>query len=477
MFRGSILREDEKVRIHDESLHLLAEVGVKITSDAPLKMLEAHGAPVDWDRKVARIPTELVEQSLDTAPRSFTLGARNPKYDFAMPSAYSGYTLDGTGAFAIDWQTGKKRYATRQDIENGTRVFQQMDLGTVAWPPTCASDAPAPSRVLHEFLTTLRSGSKHVMHELHHPAQVPYLLEALQAILGDAEAVKARKICSVTYCTIAPLVHDGAMCDAYVELGKYNVPILVLPMPACGTTGPASLFTNICMANAEALSSLVIFQLANPGSPVIFGGGSGSVDFRNGRFLSGTPEMVLQTGALGEMGRFYHLPTAAAGCVSDANEPGAEAVLEKVLTTLPLVLAGADLIDGLGEIEASQTLVLEQIVVDNEIAHLCQRMREGVNVERNFLADVAVVGPGGHFLGEENTLHAARSNEFYLPKLIGRHTYEKWLDLGKPNMYSKARQVVSGILEEPACDPLSENISKQLDEILAAADRELAHSD
>jgi trimethylamine--corrinoid protein Co-methyltransferase len=477
LFQGAILSPEEKNRIHQESLRLLAQVGVKITSDAPLKLLQAHGAPVDQDRKIAKIPAALVEHALASTPRILTLGARNPKYDFAMPAAFSGYTLDGTGTFAIDWRTGEKRYATRQDIENGVRVFQQMDLGTVVWPPTCASDAPAPSRALHEFLTALRAGSKHVMHELHHPAQVPYLINALQAILGSARAIKERKICSLCYCTIAPLVHEGAMCDAYIELGKSAVPILVLPMPACGTTGPASLFSNICLANAEALSAVVIFQLANPGSPLIFGGGSGSVDFKSGRFLSGTPEMVLQTGALGEMGRFYQLPNAAVGCVSDANEPGVDAVAEKMLTTLPLVLAGLDLIEGFGEIETSQTLVLEQIVVDNEIAHLCQRIREGINFERDYCADIAAVSPGGHFLGEENTRRAARSTEFYMPKLIGRHTYEKWLDLGKPNMCAKAREIVKGILEGPMVDPLPDDVSQQLDSILAAADRELAGKD
>jgi trimethylamine:corrinoid methyltransferase-like protein len=38
------------------------------------------------------------------------------------------------------------------------------------------------------------------------------------------------------------------------------------------------------------------------------------------------------------------------------------------LTTLPLSLAGADVIQGIGLLESSMTLSLEQILIDAEIA-------------------------------------------------------------------------------------------------------------
>jgi trimethylamine--corrinoid protein Co-methyltransferase len=176
------------------------------------------------------------------------------------------------------------------------------------------------------------------------------------------------------------------------------------------------------------------------------------------------------------MGRFYGLPSTAAGCTSDARQPGPEAVLEKVITTLPPVSAGADIVIGLGLIEGDQTLVLEQILVDNEIAHLCERLYEGVESGpgADLFDDIARVGPGGDFLTRRSTRSAARSGEFYAPGLIGRHTYEAWADLGRPSIYSNARERVRQILGGPPVDPLPEGTIGELDEILAAADRELA---
>ncbi len=252
---------------------------------------------------------------------------------------------------------------------------------------------------------------------------------------------------------------------------------MIMPMPVCGTTGPASLFCNICQANAEALSAIVIYQVAHPGRPLIYSNATGTMDFRNGAYLGGSPEMGLMAAALTQMGHFYDLPTSSAGCTSDAKQPGPEAVLEKMMTTLPPVCAGADIIVGFGEIESDQVLVLEQLIVDNELAHFCERMccrYSGPDGVKDLYQDILQVGPGGNFLKSRSTRLAARSDEFFYPGLTDRHTYENWLNLGKPTMYSKAREKVQEILSSPLVDPLPESISHQLDEILRAADKELA---
>lgn len=475
MFTAQVLNEAEKERIHFESLKILSEVGVKYYSKIALGILENAGARVDYDSQMAWIDSSMVIEALKTAPEKVTLGARNSSYDFAMPSTYTGYTLDGTASFAIDFEGGQRRYGTTKDIEYASRIFETVELGVVAWPSVIASDAPKHSRVLYEFLTTLKYTAKHVQHELHCPEEVPYLVEAMTAILGSIEAVKERKICSVCYCPVAPLTHEGPMSEACLELIKYAVPVLIYPMPACGSTGPASLFYNICLANAEALSTLVLLQAASPGSPQIFGSASGVMDFKTGSFLEGNAEMVIQTAAMGEMARHYNLPNTQAGCLTDARHPGVEAVMEKMLTTLPLVLTGADLINGIGEIETSQLLVLEQILIDEEIARRCHRLREGVNCreEKSLFDDILKVGPGGHFLAEESTYQLCRSSEFYQPALCDRTSLDQWQALGRPDLYIKAREQVRQILAAPVQNPLPAKVSAAFEDILKRASAEL----
>jgi trimethylamine--corrinoid protein Co-methyltransferase len=471
-----ILSEAEKERLHGQSLRLLEQVGVRFHSDKALHLLEENGARVDWDEKIAHIPGDLVDQALSTAPKSFVLGARNPTYNLTLPSPVSYYCTDGTAAFAIDFHSGERRYGTRKDNENGMRVFQEMDLGMMAWAPTTASDAPSTTRALHEFFTMIRYCSKHGQHELHSVEQVPYLVEGLCAIQGDEETLKSRLDYSLIYCPVAPLSHEQPMLDAYLELGQWNLPVMTMPMPVSGSTGPASLFSTLCLANAENLSSIVIFQLAHPGRPIVYNNATGVMDFFSGAYLGGVPEMGLMSAGLIEMGRFYGLPTGSAGCTADAKEPGPQAVLEKLITTLPPVLLGADIIAGTGEIESDQALVLEQLVVDNEIGHFCQRVVEGIdsNPEKDLFDDIVQVGPGGHFLKSKKTRQAARSGEFYMSRLLPRGATEAWIEAGRPDIYRRARQIVSEILESPVKDPLPGNVTGRIDEILERADRELA---
>lgn len=469
------LSEEEKHLIHQQSLRILSEVGVRVHGDKALPLLETNGAQVDNATCTARIPAEMVEQALSAAPRIFLLGARNPAFDYPLPSPVTRYAMDGTGAFMVDFNTGQRRYGEARDISDSLRIFQQTDMGVMAWPPVCASDAPAPARPLHEFFTMIKSTSKHGQHELHTVAQVPYLVEGLEAVAGSADALRTGNLYSLIYCPVAPLTHDGPMLDAYLDLGQAGIPVMVMPMPVNGTTGPASLFSNIALANAETLSSFVIFQLAHPGRPIVYSSATGSVDFRTGAYLAGTAEMGLQSSALVQMGRFYGFPSTSAGMTSDAKEPGAEAVIEKFVSTLPGVLAGSDIIVGFGEVESDQALYLEQILVDNEIAHFCERLHQGVDVstEKDLFEDIARIGPGGHFLASKSTRAAARSDEFYKAQYANHQSYETWIELGKPTMYSNAREKAKEILASPLVDPLPDSVIGKLDDILRRADAEL----
>lgn len=471
---SQFLSPEEQQIIHIDSLKILREVGALFHSDRALDILVQNGARVDRDSKIAKIPEEMVAQALKTAPASFVLGARVPEHDFALPSAYSGYVLDNGGIFTRDFRTGERRNANFQDHVDFLKVFDEMQLAKVVWGTT-VHEFPNNSSGVRTDLTSFMYSSLHIQDELGGPEEVPYIIEGLEAILGSADAVKERKIYSVVYCTLAPLVHEGHMCDAYLDLIQYHQPICLFPMPCAGSTGPPSLYSNIAQGNAEALSSLVLFQMAEPGCPIIFGDASGSTDFASGNFLEGSPEMVLQSAARGEMARFYGLPNEQAGCLTEAKEHGPQAILEKMLTTLPLAMAGADLIQGPGALETSNMMTLEQIVVDDEIACFCKRIRDGIDISaaKNYFEDIKEVGPNGHFLMQPSTLDACRSSEFMMPALCDRGTFEQWVDLGRPDMYDRAKERVEEILASPQKNPLPDAVIGKLEDIMQRADEEL----
>jgi trimethylamine:corrinoid methyltransferase-like protein len=128
-----------------------------------------------------------------------------------------------------------------------------------------------------------------------------------------------------------------------------------------------------------------------------------------------------------------------------------------------------------GAIETSGTLCLEQIVVDEEIAKLCKRLRDGIDTsdEKDFYDDIKAVGPGGHFLMQPNTVKACRSEEFLMPLLSNRSAYESWVKLGSPDIYQEAQQKVEEILATPQKHPLPDDVIGKLEAIIRRAEEEL----
>jgi trimethylamine--corrinoid protein Co-methyltransferase len=83
---AQILTEEEQHRIHNMSLRILAEVGIRFHGDRAPRILRENGVNINQEDKIAKIPSELVEQALKTAPKSFVLGARNPINNFPLPA-------------------------------------------------------------------------------------------------------------------------------------------------------------------------------------------------------------------------------------------------------------------------------------------------------------------------------------------------------------------------------------------------------
>ena len=142
-----------------------------------------------------------------------------------------------------------------------------------------------------------------------------------------------------------------------------------------------------------------------------------------------------------------------------------------MITTLPLVLGGVDLINGIGEIETSQLLVLEQIIVDEEIAHRCRRLAAGIDFSesKNLFDDLLKVGPSGHFLDLESTFRLCRDAEFYQAQLQEKHLLERIHDSCEADIYAIAREKVTEILSAPVQNSLPDKVTTELDDILKRA--------
>jgi len=468
----SFLSEDDMKAIHNASLEVLEKTGVKVMSDKVLDVLKRCGAKVDYGEKHAtihgnlveealkRAPGNLVEEALKRAPKTITYAARNPKYDFVLNKQEPHFCVEGMPPFVLDAETGKRRNSTTEDVASFSVVADYLDHVDLIWPAVVTTEVPGPMQCLTEFITAARHTAKHVEHEALNARDAQYQIEIASAIVGGREELKKRPIISAVACTISPLTYDGGISEGAMEYGEAGIPVVVMPMPMVGATGPATLAGAMVVNNAEFLGNLVILEFANPGAPVVYSAGVGTVDFKTGSEIV-SPEGSLMHLGLSQLTHYY------------SKLLDTQAGYERARTILTHILTAPDIALGLGGLERALLMSQEVLVIDNEIIDYALKFMQGFEVNDETLAVDVInrVGPGGIFLGEKHTLEHFR--ERWMSRLSDIDSFETWQKKGSKSIGEVAREKVKEILATHKPETIPENVEKEISRILRRAEAEL----
>jgi trimethylamine--corrinoid protein Co-methyltransferase len=458
---GSTLTSSEIERIHAHSLDLLERVGIDYKTPEALKILEKAGCPVDYERTWASLPRDLVEWALGQAPRVVHLEARDPSRDVVLNGRCSYNTTDSQGTQAVDLKSGVLHDSTAEDLRLGILFADALDKVDIVNTIVAAGDVPAHLRTLQQFVIAFSNTSKPVRSSVLNAKQVPFLVELVKAVT-DSDVF--RPIFSVVDCTISPLMHDGAMTEACLELAKLSVPIMVYPMPLAGGTSPVTLAGTILVHNVELLSALVLFQIVNPGTPIIYGAGASQLDMQTGRY-GGSANGHSMRLALCEMSRFYHLPVNMWGLSTFSPGLDAQYGYEACLQTLLAYLERADEIYSVGLYGSAQILSLEKMVLDNHLLREIETVVKPIQVDEEHLQIELIeqVGIGGSFLSERKTRDFTR-----------RDYVRMWPPAGK-SLAEIVRQEALDIYHNHKPPALPDGAANQIGAILVTADKELIH--
>jgi trimethylamine--corrinoid protein Co-methyltransferase len=447
-------------RIHEHSLDLLERVGIDYGTPRALEVLEAAGCTIDFERNWASLPRDLVEWALQQAPRVVRLYARDPARDVVLDGRRSHHTTSNEGTRAIDLETGALRESTSEDLRRALLFADALDRIEIVNTVVAATDLPDHVRTVAHAALAFSTTSKHARASILHPGEVPYIVEMARIAAGGD---RPGPIFSVVDGLISPLMHEGRMTEACIELAKLRVPILVYPMPLAGATSPVTLGGTILQHNVEFLSGLVLYQVVNPGTPIIYGTGASQLDMKTGGFGGGADGYGPML-ALCDLARFYNLPVNLAGLVTVAETLDAQYGHEATAIGLLAVLSGADEVYSMGLLDTAQTLSLEKMVLDNHLTHQIETMIRPIPVDEAHLQVDLIqrVGIGGHFLSQRETRDFVRKE--YVPV---------WPPAGETMLEIAHREALQ-ILHHHQAPPLPEGAADRIEVIVAEAGEELA---
>jgi len=225
------------------------------------------------------------------------------------------------------------------------------------------------------------------------------------------------------------------------------------------------------------LAALVLAQLVRPGLPMIYCGRLAMMEPRTGISIWGGVETGIASAGTVQLGHHYGLPVNVYGFTTNAHSLDIQNGFERAMNAILPALAGADELSGIGEMEAGVMGSYAQMVADDEFAGSVLRVRNGFGADETALAvDVvaAAMASTRNFLGQKHTLKYLKSGEVYVTKLAERTSWETWEMGGRHGLAERAQAEAERILREHQVPPQEAAQERELDRILAAAERELA---
>lgn len=462
-----VLSADECCRINEETQKILSKTGVRVDTARGRGILKQAGAYVDESTHVVRIPSSLVDECIGIAPKEFSLGSRRSDKTIPMHQQACGIVLDGGAIYTYDAQAGIRRPATREDWYLATKLGDCLPDIDVYWSVIEGCWDHTPAGTVSYWSAIFQNFSKHVQDATMTPTESRWMLEVLQIVFGGREEVRKLMPVSFVLCPASPLIIEAEYTDAYLETLEWGIPAAVMTMPLMGISGPASLISQLILANCETLAMLCLIQAAAPGTPFIYSAVPVVADMHTGRFGSGEVEHSLLGAGVTEVARMYQLPVEASVGGSDQYIPCQQAAYERALNYSLPILAKPDLLVAPGLLGGSTIFSPEQLMIDLEIIRRCKRLNRGIfSSDDKWLEEaIATLGPGGNYLTHPSTRKQVRSGEIYFSQLGLHGSFEQWVKSGSPDLLCEIHQQIEEALANHQPLPLSDEAERELNHL------------
>ncbi len=461
---ASLLTDDQVERIHTASLDILANVGLLVRNELARDIFARHGCRVDGQTNIVKLPADVVEEYRQLIPPQFTFFARDPHYDRTIPQDGPLIVTGSSAPDIIDPVTGHVRRATSEDIARIAHLINTLPAYDVFSISTLADDAPPGQFTLARLYPALKYCVKPVRSTTKDMADSRTIMELLFSIAGGEQAYRAHPFVTHHYCpVVSPLTMDQLSTEAMIYFCEQGLPVYPSIVPNAGLTSPMSMAGTLAQGNAEFLAISVLMQMVRPGASTIYATLPTVADMRTGAYASGGIECGMFHMAFAQMARFYHVPSGGYIGLSNAKTNDAQSGYETGMSTVAGVLGGADMLNMGGLLDALKAFDFTKAVIDDEIALMLKRIKQGIKFDEQELAldVIAQVKPGGSFMMNPHTLKRMKT-EALLTHLADREAHEAWVKKGSPDTAARAMQRVREILSSKSSVAFSDETEAHL---------------
>ncbi|MEN8246350.1 MAG: trimethylamine methyltransferase family protein [Thermodesulfobacteriota bacterium] len=442
-------------QIHNHSLELLQDCGIRFPSEKALGIFKSRGFRVDG--KAVYFDEKDIDNALETVPAQFTIKARNPEKsicigggDFMMAPGYG-------PPFIIE-VTGEKRNANIEDVHKFCKLVQtstvlDFNSAIVAQP----NDVPAETAHLDILLATILLTDKPLMGSTSSETAALDSLKLSEKIWGNTDEPVMISLVD----SLSPLRYADESIESLMVYAEAGQPVLVHSACSLGSTGPITIAGSLVISNATTLAGICLSQLLNPGTPIVYGLGGSPTEMRTGGYVNASPEDVKHTAMVTELGRYYGIPCRSQGALTESFCLDYQAGMESAMMMTAAALSGVDVsLHACGTYGSMLAMSFEKFIADEDLCGAIKKLIKPVEFTKEaFAMDlIKELGTSGNYLMQDHTVKRCRT-EFFEPALSTRAIYDQWIHMEMREMDERAEKVLEGRLssfEKPDIDPALE---------------------
>ena len=471
-----ILTENQIKEIHYETLQLLESTGVRVMNQEGVQILIDAGCRMISDN-IVQIPNRLVEDCIRSAPSRITIYNRKGEEAMLLEGDTVHFGLGMDLLETYDLETGELRSSRLNDVVDAARVadyFEEIDfVASFAHP----RDVPANLSYIESFRTEVENSIKPIFFTAAGIEDLAVIIEMAAAVSGGEDELNEKPFL-IHYCEpTSPLSHSTGAVRKLFFCADRGIPVNYTSGMLSGASGPVTLAGAITVANAEALSGIVLHQLRAKGAPIISGFCVAAMDMLTTAPVYASPEYRLAQSACTDLYHYYGIPVWGAAGVSDAHCFDQQAGMEMAISMLMAALDGTNLVHGLGSLGQGLIGSPAAIVMSAEIISYVKRIIRGFDIDpaRIGMDVIRQVGPGGDFLKTIQTMELHRQ-EHWRPMFANRANLKQWISDGRKTYETIAIEKAVRILKTHRFEPLPDEVRRAIDAIRKKAAVSLANT-
>lgn len=467
-----LLSDDLVQRILDEAFQLLLDPGIKVQSQTARHLLVSAGAKADPTREVVSIPESIVRQALTTTPSEFYLYnlAGEPVVHYGGDSVQ--FDPGSSGVAVLDPETLEHRSSLTQDLVRLVKVAEMLPQYDAQSTAVVCNEVPKDIGDLYRLYLVLLHSAKPIVTGAFSTHTGEAMYDMLAIFSGGRKELAAKPRAVFDVCPTPPLVWSHFGAENLIDLARAGVPAEIVSMPLAGAGAPVTLLGSVVQHAAECLSGIAIHQLAQPGSPIVWGGAPAIFDMRQGTTPMGAIETAMIDAAYAQVGKSLGIPTHTYLGTSDAKIVDYQAGLESGVTALIGALAGINMISGAGMLDFLACQSAEKLAADAEAIAMAKRLLAGAHVQTETLAIAFFAGINfkADFLKQKATRQLFPKEQYLPSSIIDRHSQRGWQEQGRLDTFARAKARVQELLaayQPPQIEESQARALRQMVESLA----------